>query len=61
MGIDKLKNDGVIYCRRCGRKLNGIKSRELGFGKKCYELWIAEQNESQPNLFSKGGDGKNDR
>lgn len=57
MEIDSGMNykDGTIYCLRCGRKLMGRKSREIGFGPKCFELWLAEQKAEQQNLFS-GGD-----
>lgn len=37
------KQDEEILCRRCGRRLKGIKSRELGFGPACYKAWKSER------------------
>ncbi len=31
-----------LVCIRCGRKLKTPESRELGFGKVCYEKWQTE-------------------
>ena len=31
-------------CIRCGRKLKNEESKELGFGKVCWEKWNAEIN-----------------
>lgn len=42
-----------LVCIRCGRKLKNPESRELGFGKVCYEKWQAETL-TKP-LFSKEG------
>lgn len=53
--VEKNYKDGTIYCLRCGRKLVGKKSREIGFGPKCFELWLAEQEAQQQHLFN-GGD-----
>lgn len=39
------------YCRRCGRLLEGEKSRQRGFGEGCYTKYIKEQN-LQLSLFS---------
>ncbi len=30
-------------CRRCGRKLKSLKSRELGMGEVCYKKWCEER------------------
>lgn len=48
----ELKDDRVIFCRRCGRKLVGDHSKELGFGPMCYKLWKRERNQ-QLRLFNK--------
>lgn len=48
----ELKDDRVIFCRRCGRKLVGSHSKELGFGPMCYKLWKRERNQ-QLRLFDK--------
>lgn len=48
----ELKDDRVIFCRRCGRKLVGSHSKELGFGPMCYKLWKRERNQ-QLRLFNK--------
>ena len=37
------KQDEEILCRRCGRRLKGTKSRELGFGPSCYKAWKSER------------------
>ena len=47
-------DNSVVYCRRCGRKLVDLKSREVGFGPKCFELWKMENLSEESNLF--GGD-----
>lgn len=39
-------------CIRCGRKLKNEESKELGFGKVCWEKWNAEIN-AKP-LFDTG-------
>ena len=41
----------VIFCRRCGRKLRGEGSKELGFGPTCYRLWKKEREENN-RLFT---------
>lgn len=45
------KQDDEILCRRCGRRLRGSKSRELGFGPACYRAWKGERIK-QLGLFS---------
>lgn len=30
----------IEHCRRCHRKLKDEKSRQLGFGKTCYEKYL---------------------
>lgn len=39
-------------CLRCGRKLKSIESKELGFGKICWEKYSSENNYKQ--LFKMG-------
>ena len=43
-------------CIRCGRKLTNQASKELGFGKVCYEKW-QEENILKP-LFRVTDEGK---
>ena len=44
-------NNESVYCKRCHRKLKDIHSRELGFGKICYEKY---KNNTKIYLFSMG-------
>lgn len=37
--------DREVYCRRCGRLLRGVRSKELGFGPNCYRAWKNERNQ----------------
>lgn len=46
------KDERVVFCRRCGRKLAGSYSKSLGFGPTCYRLWKKERNAQIP-LFEK--------
>jgi hypothetical protein len=39
-----------VFCKRCGRLLIGKKSRDLGYGPKCFILWKQESDTNQ-NLF----------
>lgn len=29
--------DGIVFCKRCHRRLKGEKSKMLGYGPSCYE------------------------
>lgn len=40
------KEEKIIFCRRCGRKLRGTYSKELEFGPVCYKLWKKEREEN---------------
>ena len=44
-------------CIRCGRKLKSDESKELGFGKVCFEKWNSELN--MKKLFSTDVSNKN--
>ena len=46
-------------CIRCGRKLKSAESKELGFGKVCYEKWNSELN--MKKLFSTDVSNKNSK
>ena len=52
------KQDEEILCRRCGRRLRGVKSRELGFGPACYKAWKSERIQ-RVGLFSDTGSDEN--
>lgn len=39
------------YCLRCGRKLKTIESREIGYGKVCYEKTLKDKK-LYKNLFT---------
>lgn len=43
---------GIKLCKRCGRRLRSIESRERGYGKSC---WEKSQKEAKP-LFQIGID-----
>lgn len=46
-------------CIRCGRKLKSDESKELGFGKVCFEKWNSELN--MKKLFSTDVSNKNSK
>ena len=35
-----MENEHINICRRCHRKLKDEKSKQLGFGKTCYQKYI---------------------
>jgi len=37
------EKDEVKYCKRCHRELKDDKSRQLGFGKICYNKYIKKE------------------
>lgn len=47
------KDEEIIFCKRCGRKLLGEHSKELGFGPTCYKAWKKERSQ-QIQLFDIG-------
>ena len=38
-----MEKENCKYCNRCHRKLKDEKSKELGFGKICYEKYLKKQ------------------
>lgn len=44
-------------CIRCGRKLSTPESKELGFGKICWEKWNNEDERTKP-LFKIEGENE---
>lgn len=44
-------------CIRCGRKLSTPQSKELGFGKVCWEKWNNEDAKTKP-LFKIEGENE---
>lgn len=46
-----------VFCKRCGRPLRGLHSRELGYGPSCYSVWKKERSQ-QLKLFGDGDDNE---
>ena len=44
----KIKVELHETCMRCGRKLKTPTSKELGFGKTCWEKWNNEGSKTKP-------------
>lgn len=45
------KEEPRVFCKRCGRLLKGVNSKELGYGPQCYRIQKLEKNQ-QITLFN---------
>ena len=45
------KEEPRVFCKRCGRLLKGVTSKELGYGPQCYRIQKLEKNQ-QITLFN---------
>ena len=43
LDIQDTKNNDKVFCRRCGKLLNGIESVYLGLGPVCYKKMMKEK------------------
>ena len=56
----QIKKDLHENCIRCGRKLKTPASKELGFGKVCWEKWNNEDVKTKPLFVMEGDSEKED-
>lgn len=43
-----------VYCKRCGKVLKDEYSRSIGYGPKCFQIYLRERNQHGNRLFEVG-------
>lgn len=54
MFILNIPDHELVYCKRCGKVLKDEYSKSIGYGPKCFRIYLREKNNNSNRLFEVG-------